>query len=159
MPIVAGVASCEAMLSSLLKRLSGGGDDTPLAADETRVAVAALLVIAAHADHAYADVERTQIERVLADRFKLSAEAAAGLRVEGEAAEQAAMDIYKFTSLIKRLIPYEERASVLEAMWRVVLADASRDMHEETLMRRVTDLLGLDPRESIDARRRVQAAG
>lgn len=146
------------MLSNLLKRLSGG-DDAPLAADETQVAISALLVIAAHSDHDYSDVERAQIELVLADRFKLEAKQAAALRAEGEAAEHAAMDIYKFTSLIKRLIPYEERASVLEAMWRVVLADASRDMHEETLMRRVTDLLGLDPRESIDARRRVQAAG
>jgi len=148
------------MLSSLLKRLSGAADDvTPLAADETRVAVAALLVIAAHADHDYSEVEQAQIERVLADRFKLDAKQAAALRAEGEAAEHAAMDIYKFTSLIKRLIPYEDRASVLEAMWRVVLADSTRDMHEEALMRRVTDLLGLDPRESIDARRRVQSAG
>jgi uncharacterized tellurite resistance protein B-like protein len=146
------------MLSSLLKRLSGGADETPLAADETRVAISALLVIAAHADHDYSEVERAQIERVLVDRFKLNTAQAAALRAEGEAAESAAMDIYTFTSLIKRLIPYEDRASVLEAMWRV-LADAVRDMHEETLMRRVTDLLGLDPRESIDARRRVQSAG
>jgi uncharacterized tellurite resistance protein B-like protein len=143
------------MLSNLLKRLAGA-DETPLAADETRVAVAAPLVLAANADHDYSDVERKQIERVLADRFQLTDEQASGLRVEGEAAEQASMDMYKFTSLIKRLIPYEERASVLEAMWRVVIADAVRDMHEETLMRRVTDLLGLDPRESIDARRRVE---
>lgn len=143
------------MLSRLLKRLTGT-DETPLAIDETRIAVAALLVLAANADHDYSDVERTQIERVLADRFSLSADAAAKLRAEGEAAELASMDIYKFTSLIKRLIPYEERASVLEAMWRVVLADAVKDVNEETLMRRVTDLLGLDPRESVDARRRVQ---
>jgi uncharacterized tellurite resistance protein B-like protein len=146
------------MLANLLKRLSGA-DETPLAPDETRVAVAALLVLAANADHDYSDVERERIEHVLADRFALSAEQAAKLRAEGEAAEQASMDMYKFTSLIKRLIPYEERASVLEAMWRVVIADAVRDMHEETLMRRVTDLLGLDPRESIEARRRVEGAG
>jgi uncharacterized tellurite resistance protein B-like protein len=143
------------MLSSLLKRLTGA-DETPLAVDETRVAVAALLVLAANADDDYSDVERAQIERVLADRFSLNADQAAKLRAEGEAAEFASMDIYKFTSLIKRLIPYEERASVLAAMWRVVLADAVKDMNEETLMRRVTDLLGLDPRESVDARRRVQ---
>ncbi|MGE0741655.1 MAG: TerB family tellurite resistance protein [Hyphomonadaceae bacterium] len=146
------------MFANLLRRLSGRDDNAPLATDETRVAMAALLVIAAHADHDYADVERTQIERVLADRYQLDANAAATLRAEGEAAEAAAMDLYKFTSLIKRAIPYEERASVLEAMWRVVLADAQREMHEETLMRRVTDLLGLDPRESVDARRRAQSA-
>lgn len=144
------------MLANLLRRLSGRDDTAPLAADETRVAMAALLVIAAHADHDYADVERAQIERVLAARYGLDANAASALRAEGEAAEAAAMDLYKFTSLIKRAIPYEERASVLEAMWRVVLADGAREMHEETLMRRITDLLGLDPRENIEARRRVQ---
>ncbi|HRP12407.1 MAG TPA: TerB family tellurite resistance protein, partial [Terricaulis sp.] len=122
-----------------------------------RIAIAALLVIAAHADHHYHDAERAMIERVLADRYNLDAAAAQKLREEGEAAEQASMDLYKFTSLIKQTIEYEQRASVLEALWRVVLADAEREAHEETLMRRVTDLLGLDPRESIDARRRVQS--
>ncbi len=146
------------MLADLLRRISGRSDESPLPAEDARIAVAALLVIAAHADHEYADAERTQIERVLAARYGLNAEAAKRLREEGEAAEQASMDLYKFTSLIKTAIPYEERASVLEALWRVVLADGEREAHEETLMRRVTDLLGLDPRESVHARQRAQQA-
>lgn len=147
------------MLADLLCRLGGRPEnDSLLPAEDQRVAVAALLVIAAHADHNYADVERTQIERVLADRYAMTPEAAAQLRVQGEAAEDAAVDLYRFTSLVKAGIPHEDRASVLEAMWRVVLADAEREQHEEALMRRVTDLLGLDPRESIEARRRAQVA-
>jgi uncharacterized tellurite resistance protein B-like protein len=119
--------------------------------------VAALLVIAAHADHDYAEVERRAIERVLAERYGLDAEQAAALRAEGEAAEAAATDLYRFTALIKAGVPHEERAGVLEALWRVVLADAEREMHEEALMRRVTDLLGLDSHDSAAARRRAQA--
>lgn len=142
------------MLSGLLRKLTG--DAGPLTKDESRVAVAALLVIAAHADHHYEDVERAQIERVLADRYGLDAAAAAALRADGEEAERSAMDLYRFTSRIKQDIAYEERAAVIEAMWRVVLADGVREKHEETLMRRVTDLLGLDPRDSIEARRRVE---
>lgn len=145
------------MLKDLLGRLMGG-DDKPLPPEDARIAVAALLVIAAHADHAYAEAERVMIEQVLAERYGLDAAAAAALRAEGEAAEAAAMDLYKFTALIKQSIVYEERASVLEALWRVVLADSEREAHEETLMRRVTDLLGLDPRDSIEARRKVQNA-
>ncbi len=144
------------MLADLLKRLKG--DDTaPLPAEDARIAVAALLVIAANADHHYADTERDQIERVLAMRYGLSAEAAAKLRAEGEAAEAAAMDLYKFTALIKRFIAYEERTSVLEGMWRVVLADNQRAADEDALMRRVTDLLGLDWRDAVHARQKVQA--
>jgi len=145
------------MLSDLLRRLGGADPDKPLAAEDARIAVAALLVIAAQADHVYQDVERAQIERVLTDRYGLTEARAAALRAEGETAAEAAMDLYRFTALIKKTIPYEERASVIEALWRVILSDANREMHEEALMRRVTDLLGLDPRDSIDARRRVQA--
>ena len=145
------------MLNDLLRRLSGK-DDTPLPPDDARIAVAALLVIAANADQVYADAERDQIERALAGSYGLSKEAAAKLRAAGEAAEAAAMDIYRFTALIKKALPYEERAPVLDALWRVMLSDGQRDAQEETLMRRVTDLLGLDPRDSIEARRRVEAA-
>lgn len=145
------------MLTDLLRRLSGK-DETPLPPDDARIAVAALLVIAAHADHTYADAERDQIERALADRYGLSVEEAAQLRANGEAAEAAALDIYRFTALIKKTVPHEERAPVLDALWRVVLADGQREAHEETLMRRVTDLLGLDTRDNIEARRRVEAA-
>ena len=143
------------MLKDLLKRLSGESA-APLPPEDARIAIAALLVIAANADHHYHESERAMIERVLTDRYSLDAPAAKALREQGEAAEQAAMDLYKFTSLIKQTIEYEQRASVLEALWRVVLADNDREAHEDTLMRRVTDLLGLDPRESVEARRRVQ---
>lgn len=148
------------MLKSLLNRLAGRPeDDTPLPDDDARTAVAALLVIAAHADHNYEAVERAQIERVLADRYGLDGDAAAALRAEGEAAEASATDLYRFTALVKAGIAYEERAAVLEAMWRVIVADNRRDPHEDALMRRICDLIGLDPRESLNARRRAQNAG
>jgi uncharacterized tellurite resistance protein B-like protein len=146
------------MLADLLRRLTGRPeDDGALPDEDARTAVAALLVIAAHADHHYEDAERAQIERVLAVRYGLNDAEAAALRADGERAEAAATDLYRFTSLVKKGVPLEERAAVVEAMWRVVLADARREQHEEALMRRVTDLLGIDPRDSIEARRRVQS--
>ena len=145
------------MLADLMRRLAGRPEnDGVLPGEDQRIAVAALLVIAAHADHDYAEVERAQIDHVLAQRYQLSASAAAALRLDGEAAEVAASDLYRFTSLIKKGVPHEERHAVLEAMWRVILADNHREMHEEALMRRVTDLLGLDSRDSVEARRRAQ---
>ena len=147
------------MLQDLLRRLSGKPEEGgALPAEDQRIAVAALLVIAAHADHDYAETERAQIDRVLAERYRLAPNVAAALRAQGEAAEAASNDMYKFTALIKAGVPFEERSSVLEALWRVVLADATREMHEDALMRRVTDLLGLDARDSVEARRLAQAA-
>jgi len=147
------------MLADLLRRLAGRPDnDALLPAPEQRIAVAALLVIAAHADEIYEDVERAQIERVLADRYSLDPEAAAALRAQGEAAEAGSVDLFRFTSMVKAGVPYEERAAVIEALWRVVLADNVREQHEDALMRKVTDLLGLDPREGVEARQRAQAS-
>lgn len=147
------------MLSDLLRRLAGRPDnDALLPPEDQRIAVAALLVIAARADDTYEDVERTQIERALAARYSLDPEAAAALRGQGEAAEAGSVDLYRFTSLVKAGVPYEERSAVIEVMWRVVLADSVREQHEDTLMRRVTDLLGLDPREGVEARQRAQAS-
>lgn len=144
------------MLADLLKRLRGKPEeDGALPRDDQQIAVAALLVIAAHADHVYAEVERAQIERALADRYGLNPAAAAALRGQGEEAEKAATDLYRFTSLIKAGVPYEERGAVLEALWRVVLADADREAHEDALMRRVTDLLGLHSHDSAEARRKA----
>lgn len=145
------------MIADLLRKLTGDAGASALTRDESRVAVAALLVIAAHSDNEYEEVERTQIDRVLAARYGLNPAAAAALRAEGEDAERASLDLYRFTSVVKKDIAYEERAAVIEAMWRVALADGVREKHEETLMRRVADLLGLDPRDSIEARRRVEA--
>ena len=92
------------MISGLMRKLAGEAADAPLTQDESRVAVAALLVVAAHADHKYEDSERAQIERVLAARYGLDAAAAAALRAEGEEAERVSLDIYRFTSRVKLAI-------------------------------------------------------
>lgn len=146
------------MLANLLRRLAGPAiDDRPLDSQDARIAVAGLLVAVAHADHAYEAAEQDQIERVLALRYGLDAKAAKVLREEGEQAERAATDMFRFTTLIKQSVPHDERTHVLEALWRVALADGVREMHESTLMRRVTDLLGLSDRDSAEARQRAQS--
>ncbi len=141
------------MLASLLKKLAAQAET--LDADDARTAVAALLVILAHADHAYDARERAQIEAVLAARYGLNAAEAAALRAEGEAAEAASVDFYKFTALVKKAIPLEERGALVEALWRVALADAARERHEDAFIGRVADVLGLSPVENAHARRRA----
>ena len=147
------------MLADLIRRLSGNtAEESAVGADDARIAVAGILVAAARADHHYDASEKDQIERALALRYALSPLETVKLREQGEAAEAAATDFYRFTSVIKQSVPHEERASVLEALWRIVLADRKREKHEEAMMRRVTDLLGLDDRDSVHARQRVEAS-
>lgn len=129
------------------------------APEDARQAIAAVLVMAARADGDYGASERAVVDAALAARFKLDAAATRALREQGEEAEAESVDIYQFTKAIKEAIPLEDRTAIVEALWRVVLADGQRDPLEDTLMRQIVDRLGLSPMESALARQKVQGGG
>jgi uncharacterized tellurite resistance protein B-like protein len=140
-----------------LRRLLLSTGHTDLQPDDARVAIAAVLVMAARADDDYRPEEQAMIDRVLMTRFKVSADVARGMREEGEEVEAEAIDLYQFTRSIKQAVPHEDRIAVVEELWRVVLADNVRDPHEDALMRQLVDRLGLSPMDSALARQRVQS--
>jgi uncharacterized tellurite resistance protein B-like protein len=142
-----------------LRRLFASGGERPLAPEDARVAIAAVLVMAARADGAYEMREQDLIEQVLADRYRLDRPSAARLRAEGEAAEAESVDHYQFTRSIRHAVDLEDRTAIVEALWKVVLADASRDPHEDSLMRQLVERLGLSPMDSALARQRVASGG
>lgn len=142
----------------VLKRLLTATETEPAAPEDARAAIAAVLVMAARADHHYADAEKEIIDSVLISRFKVTPEEAVALRKEGEAAEAEAIDHYQFTKAIKQAVPHDDRVKVLEGLWCVILADDQRDAHEDALMRQLVDRLGLAPMDSVRARRAAAAA-
>lgn len=146
------------MVIDLLRRLTAPDPD-PLPFDDARIALAALLVRIARSDGDYARIEQAQIDRVLAHRYGLSQEGTRELRAEAEALEAEAPDTVRFTRAIKEAVPYEERRAVIEALWRVVLADGRREHDEDALLRLVANLLGVSDMDSALARQRVKAEG
>ena len=143
------------MFAEFLRRLTAPGSDT-LDESDARLALAALLVRVARSDHDYAQVEIDRIDRILAARYSLSPFEAAALRHEAETLEAEAPDTVRFTRAIKDAVPHEDRLGVLVALWQVVLADGSRDMHEDTLLRVVANLLGINDRDSALARKKAE---
>ncbi len=141
----------------LFLRLVGRTGDKPPARIDERTALAVLLIEAAHADGTYDAEESARIARVLAARYGLSAAAAATLRAEGEAAQAQAVDLVRFTRVVKHAVPHEERVGVIEAVWEVVCADGVREMHESALIRKLCGLLHIEDREAGLARQRVVA--
>lgn len=125
--------------------------------EDARLALTALLVRVARADHDYAAAERAMILKLLMERYALSEEVARTLRDEAEALEAQAPDTVRFTRVVKETVPYEHRETVVEALWSVVLADDRRDSDEDGFMRLVVSLLGINDRDSGLARQRVQA--
>lgn len=147
------------MVPGFLRKLMMSTGHAELQPEDARLAIASVLVMAARADGTYENQEAAVIDRVLMTRFKLTADQARGLREEGEKAEAEAIDLYQFTKAIKEAIPNEERVAILEELWRVILSDGMRDPMEDTLMRQMTERLGLSSMDSALARQKVQGGG
>ena len=144
------------MFADFLKRLTAPDPD-PLPDDDARLALTALLVRIARADGSYLDSEVARIDRLSAHRYGLSPAEAAALRGKAEALESEAPDTVRFTRAIKDAVAFEDRASVIEALWELALADGERDEEEDALIRMVANFLGINDRDSALARQRVAA--
>ena len=145
-----------AMFRNLLSRLFAEDPAAaPLAAHDAEVAIAALLVRLARADHRYRDSERELIDRILAQRRGLDPQQAAERRAAAEMIEAEAPDTVRFTRLVKERIALEDRSGVIAAMWQLAHADGERDPEEEAFIRLVAGLLGIADRDSALIRQRV----
>lgn len=142
------------MFADFLRRLTAPTPET-LPDEDARLTLAALLVRVARSDNDYAQVEIERIDRILMTRHGLSPFEAADLRARAEILESEAPDTVRFTRAIKSAVPHEDRLAVVEALWQVALADGERDQHEDTLLRVVTNLLGINDRDSALARQRA----
>ncbi|ETX15445.1 hypothetical protein OCH239_16625 [Roseivivax halodurans JCM 10272] len=144
------------MFADLLKRLTAPAPET-LPDTDARLALTALLVRVARSDGEYDHDERARIDRIARTRYGLTEDDANRLRADAEALESEAPDTVRFTRAIKDAVPYEQRMGVIEALWSVVLADGVRDPEEDSLLRLVSNMLGITDRDSAMARQRVEA--
>jgi uncharacterized tellurite resistance protein B-like protein len=143
------------MFADLLRGLLAP-EPSRLSTPDARLALAALMVRIARVDGDYSDAEINRIDRILMARYALSAFDAIALRHDAEALEAAAPDTVRFTRAIKDAVDYDHRESVIEALWEVVLADGVRDGDEDSLLRLLANLLGVNDRDSNLARQRVE---
>ena len=144
------------MLKSLLSRLTAPVPE-PLDEEDSRLALAVLMVRIARSDHEYLQVEQNVISTIISTTFGLSQLEADALRQEAEDLETEAPDNIRFTRAIKSSVPYEQRERVIEAFWEVALADGVRDHSEHGFLRLVAKLLGVNDRDSALARNKVMS--
>ena len=142
------------MFGEFLKKLIQPQPDR-LTGSDANLALAALLVRVARADGYYDPSESAKITAVLRKRYGLNDAEALELRTQAEVLEGEAPDTVRFTRAIKDAVPFEDRTGVIESMWSVVLVDGTRDHSEDTVLRLVSNLLGLTDMESAMARQRA----
>jgi uncharacterized tellurite resistance protein B-like protein len=148
------------MLDALRKFLSDfAGSESPdtFAVDDYRVAAAALLVSLIGVDGAVDDTEKAALHDVLQAHFGLDEAETAELIAAAKAREADSVDLYAFTSVLKRSLDAEGRADVVEMMWEIVFADGEAHEIEDNVVWRAADLLGVSDRERIELKRRIAA--
>ena len=143
------------MFADFLKKLTAP-EPEQLPDSDARLALTALLVRVARSDGSYDLTERQRIARIAETRYGLSPDDATALRSDAEELEAQAPDTVRFTRAIKDAVAYEDRIAVIEALWQVVLADGVREAEEDALLRLVSNLLGINDRDSALARQRVE---
>ncbi len=145
------------MLMDRLKQIFGGAAPMESTTDDgSRRAVAALLV---HASRIDGDIDAAEVvarDRLLQQKFDLADGDIAALVLEAEEADDAAIDLHRFTQAIKDTYAREQRGHIIEMLWEIVLADGVVDRHEANLVWRVAGLLGFTTRENVEFRHAVQ---
>jgi uncharacterized tellurite resistance protein B-like protein len=147
------------MLDSLRNFISEltGGEKHPgrFEGNDYRLAAAALLIHASTIDGNMTGTEREKLHALVKSRFALDDAATEELIDVSTLAENEAVDLYRFTSLINRTLDEAGRLGIVEMMWEMIFVDGRVNEFEDNLMWRVADLLGVSSRDRIALRRRV----
>lgn len=135
-----------------LRDASGTAGPRP---DELELALAALLVEAAHSHDHFDERERAVVAGLLERRFDLSVADARALLAAGEREADRSAELFHLTRTVNERLSFEERIELIEMLWEVAYADGVLDPYEDSLLRRVGGLIHVPDRERGMARRRV----
>ena len=124
--------------------------------NDERVALTALLIKIAKSDYEYSSLEKSSIKIILKKRFSISELEVTDLITKAELLEDESSDSVRFTKVIKEFVPLEKRNEIIEIFWELVLADGIREDDENSLLRILGSLLGVNDRDVAFARQNVQ---
>ena len=110
-------------------------------ATRIRLAVAALLVEIARADHNELASEQAAMTRLVARHFQLEPGAAAELVAEAHTAVEDAVSLREFTAFLHQQLAYPDKQAIIAMLWDVALEDQDLDKYEDYLIGKIADPL------------------
>ncbi len=115
--------------------------DTAGAHDGIRLASAALLVEIMVTDGQAVDKEESRIKTLLRTSFDLSSAESEELFELAQLEVAEATSLYQFTQLVNQHFSASQKLDLLKQLWLVALSDGVLDKYEESLIRKLADLL------------------
>ena len=115
--------------------------------------IAALLVHAAKIDENYTHKERAIIRKAI---IELGADDKTidNILTEAEEIEKKSNQILDFTKEVKNMNE-DSKEKIIEVLWKLIYSDNNPDIYENSLMRRLTGLLYLNPKTVGDLKQKV----
>jgi uncharacterized tellurite resistance protein B-like protein len=104
-------------------------------------------------DGEFDDSEKLRLQQIVESRFGLEHAAARKLIEEAWESEREAVDLYRFTSVLKRTLDEEGRHQVIAMLWEMAYADGAVHEFEENVVWRVAELLGVPARDRVNLRK------
>ncbi len=149
------------MFESLKRFLFDRGRDADVlpalaAADEKQLAEAALMFHVIAADGIITRDERQRMSARLEKQFGITTAESAQLIEMAHEADNEAIDLYGFTSTLKRGLERERLLEIVANLWEMVYADGVVHEVEDNIVWRIADLLGIDSQERIELKRKVR---
>lgn len=125
--------------------------------NDVRLLVAVLLVHAVSIDGRVSARERKALQRVLSREYALDPNQTEALIGAAETREAEAVDLYGFTSQIRQRLNEDGRRRIVELLWEIALADGEAHEFEDSMIWRVSELLGISTRERQLLRKVIEA--
>lgn len=134
---------------------AGHAEPASVSRERVRLAACALLLELAHADDEFSEDERRHLEGAMRRQFGLDPDEAAELMKLADLERSTAVDLWQFTSLIADNYTVGQKMVLAEIMWGLVYSDGELAEHEAYLMRKISNLLRLEPGYLSEARKRA----
>lgn len=121
-----------------------------------RIATAVVLLDVAHADEKMSRGEESTVVEHLRSAFGLDDDDARELLELAEEIRRETIDHWHMTNQIRNSTSFDDRMEIVRSMWRIIYADGHFHQYEGYLVRKLSDLLGIEHPRMIEAKMTVR---
>lgn len=115
-------------------------------------ALAVLLMEAAYADGECSKAETEHMADTLVEKHGVTRNEINGLLEMSNQAHQDYVDLFRYTRFINEQFSENQRITILESVWRIILLDGHLEDHENHFVHKLANLLGFSHKDLIDAK-------
>jgi uncharacterized tellurite resistance protein B-like protein len=146
------------VLKSIFSDSSDAGiKGSTFSSEDSRLAEAALMFHVIAADGEIRTEEREKMLEILSQQYEFSSEEMTEIFDAAAKADSESVDLYRFTSVLKKALDRDQRIAIIERLWEVVFADGKMHEFEDNVVWRIAQLMEVETVDRVAMKQRVRA--